>query len=177
MNEFKVELKRFNIDLDSIPELDDSFFEEIHTAMNNIWLDNYYGDLEVVLNGNLLECKNKYDGVKTIFGCKIKYQPLDEAISFIVRPTFTPKLKSEEDFKRADEMFEELGYKKIENGKDKVFHIEYVKYDKQEDKSITIQFWNDESFDKINNFEEVEYITMQELKAINKKVEELGWEE
>lgn len=74
-----------------------------------------------------------------------------------------------------DKMFEELGYEKITNRHDQVFHIEYVKYNENRDKSITIQFWNDKTFDKINNFEEVEYITMQELKAINYKCEELGW--
>lgn len=84
-------------------------------------------------------------------------------------------VEKDEPKSEADMRFEELGYEKIENRKDQVFHIEYAKYDEQEDKSITIQFWNDESFDKINNFEEVEYITMQELKAINKKCQELGW--
>ena len=67
--------------------------------------------------------------------------------------------------KSADEMFEELGYEHSEF----MYEIYYVKDGK------TISFWT--------NRNEVEShvrvisarITMQELKAINKKVEELGW--
>lgn len=73
----------------------------------------------------------------------------------------------------ADEMFEEMGYEKIErdrlkniiftNGNKKFyFHkihkkIKCVEYDKEEKTYIE------------------GYFTMQELQAINKKVEELGW--
>ena len=67
--------------------------------------------------------------------------------------------------KSADEMFEELGYKYSEF----MYEIYYVKDGK------TISFWK--------NRNEVEShvgvisarITMEELKAINKKIEELGW--
>lgn len=68
-----------------------------------------------------------------------------------------------------DEMFKELGYEKIENK----IQITYVKpYE-------NIQF--------LLNVKKIEYHflrgstfliqTMQELQAINKKVEELGWNE
>lgn len=65
----------------------------------------------------------------------------------------------------ADKMFEELGYKKFEGLR-------------------TIDFYNDNGliqFDKackqihINKNEETDFITMQELQLINKKVEELKW--
>lgn len=75
--------------------------------------------------------------------------------------------------KSADEMFEELGYEKLDkrllkniiftDGNKKIyFHkvhekIKCVEYDKEE-----------------KNFIEG-YFTTEELKAINKKVEELGW--
>ncbi len=67
---------------------------------------------------------------------------------------------------KADKMFEELGYKKFEVLR-------------------TIDFYNDNGllqFDKdckvihINKNEETDFITMQELQAINKKIEELKWE-
>lgn len=77
--------------------------------------------------------------------------------------------------KSADEMFEELGYKKICNKPKQNFHIEYTKYDDYLNKTIIIQFWCDKSIDKINGNDEAEFIDMQELQAINKKVKELGW--
>lgn len=65
---------------------------------------------------------------------------------------------------KADKMFEELEYKKFEGLR-------------------TIDFYNDNGliqFDKdckqihINKNEETDFITMQELQAINEKVKELG---
>ena len=74
---------------------------------------------------------------------------------------------------KADEMFEELGYEKIErdrlkniiftNGNKKFYFnkihkkIQCIEYDKEEKTYIE------------------GYFTMQELQAINEKVEELGW--
>lgn len=70
----------------------------------------------------------------------------------------------------AKEMFEELGYKQEH-------HISYIKYyqkveqDYYEPTEIQIWFYNiDECFEKTNGV-----ITIQELKAINKQCEELGW--
>lgn len=72
--------------------------------------------------------------------------------------------------KTADEMFEELGYtiQKIGNGK-----MIYYEYYNKNTKDI-IQFWYDKTISKYNE-DESNYISMQELQAINKKVEELGW--
>lgn len=70
--------------------------------------------------------------------------------------------------KTADEMFEELGYYlDVENN---VFCIwvnddgEVIKFNKKYKK-----------FYKALYCEQFEYITMQELKAINEKCKELGW--
>lgn len=72
----------------------------------------------------------------------------------------------------AKEMFEELGYKQE-------YHISYIKYCKEVkqccDDPVEIQIWFyqiDECFEKNR-----EVITMAELKAINKQVSELGWNE
>ena len=69
--------------------------------------------------------------------------------------------------KTADEMFEELGYEKEEttwNEEGKKHFIEYNSNDTQ------IQFSLDTKHILITNI-----LNMQELQAINKKVEELGW--
>ena len=73
--------------------------------------------------------------------------------------------------KTADEMFEEIGYKTIDmNVIDLLF--EYAKEDMQE----RISFWASKEVSKtfkyMNNSSQ---ITMEELKAINKKCKELGW--
>lgn len=63
--------------------------------------------------------------------------------------------------KTADEMFKELGYKKDIN---ELGHLYYY------GKNGIIRFSiNEKMIDKLN------WISMQELKVINKKVEELGW--
>ena len=69
----------------------------------------------------------------------------------------------------ADTLFEELGYNETEkhsNG------IEYI--NESEDK--TIGFIDYDNYGKVVTLDIFEdFITMQELQAINKKCEELGW--
>lgn len=69
----------------------------------------------------------------------------------------------------ADKIFERLGYKKIENQFLYVVELwgndDYKRLSFETDKTICMH----DFFDTPRN------ITMQELKAINKKVEELGW--
>lgn len=72
--------------------------------------------------------------------------------------------------KTADEMFEELGYKVKRSNLPAMFYCEY--YNKRTEDII--QFWNDKTISKYNE-DESDYITMQELQAINKKCQELGW--
>lgn len=68
----------------------------------------------------------------------------------------------------ADEMFEELGLR-LEN--DSPFEFE-VKND--DDKVIKINKERKE-IACFNYYDGFEYLTLEELQAINKKVEELGW--
>ena len=78
----------------------------------------------------------------------------------------------------ADKLFEELGYikkkehefKEVKND-DEV--TELILY-KNEVKGEEIEFWNDKTISKMCCFD-VSYLTIQELHAINKKCEELGW--
>ena len=72
--------------------------------------------------------------------------------------------------KTADEMFEELGYKKDIEYK---FEIEYKKND------VYINFdKTKKEFSKgieFDNYYGEKTVTMQELQAINKKCKEMGW--
>ena len=71
--------------------------------------------------------------------------------------------------READKMFEELGYYK---DFDEMTH-EYRK--KCDGDLFEIDFWLDEKEVSKNYYRDAGYITMQELQAINKKCEELGW--
>ena len=73
--------------------------------------------------------------------------------------------------KNADKMFEELGYKNIQMNVINLL-FEYAKEDLQE----RISFYASEEVAKTFKYKNnSSQITMQELKAINKKCEELGW--
>lgn len=81
--------------------------------------------------------------------------------------------------KIADEMFEDIGYEKIVEHKFKEPDdyedgvTELILY-RDEIKDLEISFWNDKTISKTNNYD-VSYLTIQELQAINKKVEEIRW--
>ena len=72
--------------------------------------------------------------------------------------------------KTADELFKELGYEK---DFDNITH-EYRKVSESGD-LFEIDFWLCDKEISKNCYRDIGYITMQELQAINKKVEELGW--
>lgn len=72
---------------------------------------------------------------------------------------------------KADEMFKEIDY---ENLKDKTAGYCICLYGK-EDKRIG--FYTDKTFDVYNVYDSSEYITMQELQAINEKVKDLNKKE
>lgn len=73
--------------------------------------------------------------------------------------------------KTADELFEELGYKK--KNLDIIFSRFWEEWE-NEDLAKTFSF--NTEYETIDITDENRYgITMQELQAINKKVEELGW--
>lgn len=77
---------------------------------------------------------------------------------------------------KADEMFEKLGYKKeyeaeVEEVSGEEMRIKYS----NEFYNYYIQFWNDKTVNKKVDFDEIGYLNMQELQAINLKCKELGW--
>ena len=70
----------------------------------------------------------------------------------------------------ADEMLKNLGYEKVSDDK---YSIEYRKI--LDDDLFEINFWKEDKTISKNYYREMGYITTNELQAINKKVEELGW--
>lgn len=78
----------------------------------------------------------------------------------------------------ADEMFEKLGYEKIDKK-----GLKYIQYVRQINKNTKENITFHKTFKKVEvyfyDYEDYEELTkpiaMQELKAINEKVKELGW--
>lgn len=70
----------------------------------------------------------------------------------------------------ADEMFKELGYVLVENNKEKMVY-------KSKDQDTYITFYSDKliSCGSGGFYDEAICIDLNELKAINKKIEELQW--
>ena len=88
MQGIKEELKLHNIDIDKI-EFNTDLLGKIQEAANK--LREYTSNrLEVILNNNLIEAKDKYTGYRTILGCRLSYADLDKNISFIVREDTKP---------------------------------------------------------------------------------------
>ncbi len=93
----------------------------------------------------------------------------DSSILFSEKNMIGPTIKTIE--KTADEMFEKLGYKKFNKKHD----FENIKYYKDDDNILYFDE-KDKSFYKSGEYDAMcNDITMQELQAINKKCQELGW--
>lgn len=164
MGNFERELEKYNLKVSDI-EVSNKLFDKLQEAIDTMQMNGYYGDLEVILNSNLLVHKNLSKKIDTIFGMKVTFQDLEECVSFVVKPY---------EEKTADQMFEELGYEKKENGLHNV-----ARYKKDDDNIIYFREatkYSEADVHKSGEYCETCYgITMQELKAINKKCEELGW--
>ena len=83
---------------------------------------------------------------------------------------------------KADDMFKELGYEKQCDKDDNEHFITFIKYLSLSDRiSISFECWNNSISvcysDDDYEYEGAYYFNIQVLKAINKKIEELGWEE
>lgn len=79
----------------------------------------------------------------------------------------------------ADKMFEELGYEKhIRNLNHEPIEIDYIRPNKKYSTNIKFCLRSKLILPYIDTDEDLSgYIGVVELKAINKKVEELGWNE
>lgn len=75
--------------------------------------------------------------------------------------------------KTAKEMFEELGYKETEND---IYFLKYFKKGNlNHDKEITFHGLDRTFTVKDDNGINYRWINLDELQAINKQIEELGW--
>ena len=75
---------------------------------------------------------------------------------------------------KADKMFKKLGYVELENTYYPFYPVGIISlYGNNEDKRIC--FWNNKTIEVYDFYDGSREFTKDELKAINKKVKELGW--
>lgn len=105
---FKEEMKGFNISIDDIEPSDDIFgaIEKTIIKMRNDYLIDR---LEIILNDNLIECKDKITNFRTILGCRVSYDNLPKDVSFIIRKDEKPTYeKLEKELERLNYIINEL---------------------------------------------------------------------
>ena len=81
---FKKEMRAFDIKPDE--HIFGAIEEEIIKMRNECLIDR----LEVVLNNNLIDIKDKITDNRTILGCRLSYADLSKDVSFIVRQDNEP---------------------------------------------------------------------------------------
>lgn len=104
----KKELKGFNINIDDIEPNDNILgaLEEAIVRMRNEYLINR---LEVVLNDNLIEAKDKITNYRTLFGARVSYDNLPKDISFIIRKDNEPSYEQlEQQVKKQKEVIDRI---------------------------------------------------------------------
>ncbi len=90
------EFKEFDIDIENI-NYNNELFNNIQKAIMEMNKKTLKDRFEVILNNNLIECKEKASGFRTIFGCRITYDDLNRNISFIVREDEEPSYEQLQD--------------------------------------------------------------------------------
>lgn len=86
---FKKEMKAFDINVDDIKP-DEHIFGAIEEAIIKMRNECLIDRLEVVLNNNLIDIKDKITDNRTILGCRLSYADLSKDVSFIVRQDNEP---------------------------------------------------------------------------------------
>lgn len=86
---FKKEMRAFNINVDDIKP-DEHIFGAIKEAIIKMRNECLIDRLEVVLNNNLIDIKDKITDNRTILGCRLSYADLSKDVSFIVRQDNEP---------------------------------------------------------------------------------------
>ena len=86
---FKKEMRAFDINVDDIKP-DEHIFGAIEEAIIKMRNECLIDRLEVVLNNNLIDIKDKITVNRTILGCRISYADLSKDVSFIVRQDNEP---------------------------------------------------------------------------------------
>lgn len=83
------DMKAFNISIDDIEPSKD-IFGAIDRAVMKMRHDYLLNRLEVILNDNLIESKDKLTNYRTILGCRVSYDDLPKEVSFIAREDTKP---------------------------------------------------------------------------------------
>ena len=113
------DMKGFNISIDDIEPSND-IFGAIEKAIMKMKYDYLLNRLEVVLNDNLIESKDKLTNYRTILGCRVSYDDLPKEVSFIVREDTKPTYDELED--RIDKAIKYIEH--TQNfGKEKVIYV------------------------------------------------------
>lgn len=86
---FKKEMRAFDINVDDIKP-DEHIFGAIEEAIIKMRNECLIDRLEVVLNNNLIDIKDKITDNRTILGCRLSYSDLSKDVSFIVRQDNEP---------------------------------------------------------------------------------------
>lgn len=86
---FKDEMKAFEIEVDDI-EPNEHIFGALEKTIHKMKNEYLVHRLEVVLNNNLIETRDKITNYRTILGCRVSYDDLPKDVSFIVRPDEKP---------------------------------------------------------------------------------------
>ena len=93
---FKDEMKAFNIEVDDI-EPNEHIFGAIEKTIHKMKNEYLVNRVEVVLNNNLIETRDKLTNYRTILGCRVSYDDLPKDVSFIVRPDDKPSYEKLEE--------------------------------------------------------------------------------
>lgn len=86
---FKKEMGAFDINVDDIKP-DEHIFGAIEEAIIKMRNECLIDRLEVVLNNNLIDVKDKMTNYRMILGCRLSYADLSKDVSFIVRQDNEP---------------------------------------------------------------------------------------
>lgn len=103
---FKKEMRAFDINVDDIKP-DEHIFGAIEEAIIKMRNECLIDRLEVVLNNNLIDIKDKITVNRTILGCRLSYADLSKDVSFIVRQDNEPTYEQlQQQCKKQKEVFD-----------------------------------------------------------------------
>lgn len=123
---FKKEMRAFDINVDDIKP-DEHIFGAIEEAIIKMRNECLIDRLEVVLNNNLIDIKDKITDNRTILGCRFSYADLSKDVSFIVRQDNEPTYEQlqKENKQLQEELEWTIGiveHNRIISGKNKEIH-------------------------------------------------------
>ena len=107
---FKKEMRAFDISVDDIKP-DEHIFGAIEEAIIKMRNECLIDRLEVVLNNNLIDIKDKITDNRTILGCRLSYADLSKDVSFIVRQDNEPTYEQlQQQCKKQKEVIDKINH-------------------------------------------------------------------